>query len=112
LGGQVAVDEESSGAGSTASSKDGASSAEGEPSTAGEEEPFEAVSKALPTAESASPPVLGAGVLLVVAGIVGLLIRRRLALHGSHEPEEQQPGEEEASEEHSTVRRLPQRSVR
>jgi hypothetical protein len=109
---QAAEDEESSDNSSAASSKDEASSAEGGASLAGEEEPFEAVSTALPTAESASPPVLGAGALLVVAGIVGLLIRRRLALHGSHEPEEQQPEEGEASEEHSTVRRLPQRSVR
>ena len=110
-GDQTAKDEDSSDTGSAASAKDEASSAEGEASTAGEEEPFEAVSTALPTAEIASPLGLGAGAVLVVAGIVGLLIRRRLALQGSHEPE-QQPGEEEASEEPSTVRRLPQRSVR
>lgn len=103
-GDQTAKDEDSSDTGSAASAKD-------EASTAGEEEPFEAVSTALPTAESASPLGLGAGAVLVVAGIVGLLIRRRLALQGSHEPE-QQPGEEEASEGPSTVRRLPQRSVR
>ncbi len=107
---QVAEDEESSDAGSAAS-EDEASSAEGGASTAGEEEPFEAVATALPAAEDASPVVLGAGALLAVAGIVGLLIRRRLALQGSPEPE-QQSGEEEASEEPSAVRRLPHRSVR
>ncbi|MDP8972097.1 MAG: hypothetical protein M3N45_02750 [Actinomycetota bacterium] len=107
---QVASDEEPSDAGIEAS-EDEASSAEGGVSTAGEEEPFEAVATALPAAEDASPVVLGAGALLAVAGIVGLLIRRRLALQGSHEPE-QQSGEEEASEEPSAVRRLPHRSVR
>jgi hypothetical protein len=108
---QVAKDEESSDAGSAAS-EDEASLDEGASSTAGEEEPFEAVATALPAAESASPVVLGVGALLVVAGIVGLLIRRRLALQGSHEPEEQQSGEKEAPEEPSTIRRSTQRSVR
>jgi hypothetical protein len=109
---QVAKDEESSDAGSVAI-KDGSSSAESGASTdVAEDEPFDAVATALPDAESASPVVVGAGALLVVAGIVGLLIRRRLALQTSHEPEEQQPGEEEGSEEPSNVRRLTQRSVR
>ena len=109
--GQVPKDEEYSDAGSTASN-DEASSAEGGASPTGEEEPFEAAATALPATESASPVVLGTGALLLAAGIVGLLVRRRLALQGSHEPEEQ-PGEEKASEEpSSTVRRLPQRSVR
>ena len=107
---QVAGDEEPSDAGSELS-EDEASSAEGGTSTAGEEKPFEAVATALPATESASPAALGVGALLLVAGIVGLLVRRRLALEGSHEPE-QQSGEEEASEEPSTVRRLPHRSVR
>jgi hypothetical protein len=109
-GDQVASDEEPSDAGSELS-EDESSSAEGGPSTAGEEEPFEAVAAALPATESASPVVLGGGVLLVVAGIVGLLIRRRLALQGSHEPE-QQSGEEDVAEDPSSVRRLPHRSVR
>jgi hypothetical protein len=115
---QAAKDEESSEAGGSSSGEEEASSAgsatpaEDEASAAGEEEPFEAVATALPATQSASPVVLGAGALLVVAGIVGLLIRRRGALHGSHEPEEQQHEEGEASEEPSTVRRLPQRSVR
>jgi hypothetical protein len=107
---KVASAEEPSDAGIEAS-EDEASSAEGGVSTAGEEEPFEAVATALPAAEDASPVVLGAGALLAVAGIVGLLIRRRLALQGSRELE-QQSGEEEASEEPSAVRRLPHRSVR
>jgi hypothetical protein len=106
---QVAEDEEASDAGSAASEDE--ASSEGGASTAVEEEPFEAVATALPAAESAPPVVLGVGALLVVAGIVGLLIRRRLALQGSHEPEERS-GEEEASGEPSTVRRLPHRSVR
>jgi hypothetical protein len=109
-GDQVASDEEPSDAGSELS-EDEASSAEGGTSTAGEEEPFEAVATALPTTESASPVVLGGGALLLVAGVIGLLIRRRLALQGSHEPE-QQSGEEEVAEEPSAVRRLPHRSVR
>jgi hypothetical protein len=109
-GDQVASDEEPSDAGSELS-EDEASSTEGGTSTAGEEEPFEAVATALPTTESASPVVLGGGALLLVAGVIGLLIRRRLALQGSHEPE-QQSGEEEVAEEPSAVRRLPHRSVR
>jgi hypothetical protein len=106
---QVAEDEEPSDAGSAAS-EDEASSGGGA-STAVEEDPFEAVATALPAAESAPPVVLGVGALLVVAGIVGLLIRRRLALQGSHRPEERS-GEEDAFEEPSTVRRPPHRSVR
>jgi hypothetical protein len=106
---QVAEDEEASDAGSAASEDE--ASSEGGVSTAVEEEPFEAVATALPTAESAPPVVLGVGALLVVAGTVGLLIRRRLALQGSREPEERS-GEEAASGEPSTVRRLPHRSVR
>ena len=109
-GDQVASDEEPSGAGSELS-EDEAFSAEGGASTAGEEEPFEAVATALPATESVSPVVLGGGALLLVAGVIGLLIRRRLALQGSHEPE-QQSGEEEVAEEPSAVRRLPHRSVR
>ncbi len=108
---QVAEDEESSDAGSAAS-EDEASSAEGAaytPTT--EEEPFEAVATALPATKSASPVVLGVGALLLIAGIVGLLIRRGLTPQSSYMPE-QQHGEEEASEEPSTVRRLTQRSVR
>jgi hypothetical protein len=107
---QVAQDEESSDAGIVAS-EDEASSAESGTFTAAEEEPFEAIATALPASESASPVVLGVGALLLVAGIVVLLIRRRLALQGSHEPEER-PGEEDASEKSSTVRPLPHRSVR
>jgi hypothetical protein len=107
---EVASDEEPSDAGSELS-EDEASSAEGGTSTAGEEKPFEAVATALPKTESVSPVVLGGGALLLVAGVFGLLIRRRLALQGSHEPE-QQSGEEEVAEEPSAVRRLPHRSVR
>ena len=107
---QVAQDEESSDAGIVAS-EDEASSAESGTFTAAEEEPFEAVATVLPASESASPVVLGVGALLLVAGIVVLLRRRRLALQDSHEPEER-PGEEDASEEPSTVRPLPHRSVR
>ena len=107
---QVAQDEESSDAGIVAS-EDEASSAESGTFTAAEEGPFEAVATVLPASESASPVVVGVGALLLVAGIVVLLIRRRLALQDSHEPEER-PGEEDASEEPSTVRPLPHRSVR
>ena len=106
---QVAKDEEPSDV-SSAASEDEASSGEDDAPTAGKEEPFEAVATALPAPESASPVVLGAGALLLVAGITGLLIRRRLALTGSHEPEKQMG--EEASEESSKVRQLPQQSTR
>jgi hypothetical protein len=48
--------------------------------------------------------------LLVAAGIVGLLIRRRLVLRESHQPEQ---AEDAASEESALQqRRLPQRSIR
>ena len=110
-GDQVASDEEPSDDAGSEPVEDEASSAEGGTSTAGEDEPFEAVATALPTTKSVSPVVLGGGVLLLVAGVIGLLIRRRLALQGSHEPE-QQSGEEEVAEEPSAVRRLPHRSVR
>jgi hypothetical protein len=108
---QATENEEESSDASNAASEDEASSVEDDASTAEEEEPFEAVATAVPASKSTSPMVLGVGALLLVVGIVGLLLRRRLALQGSHESEEQ-PGEEEDSGESSTVRRLPQRSVR
>lgn len=113
-------DETSSGAGNaTSSAEDEASSisatpTEGEASSSGEEEvPFEAVATALPAAEDgASRLVLGAGVLLLVAGIVGLLVRRGLAMQGSRELDQQAEEEEATEEEAARVRRLPQRSLR
>jgi hypothetical protein len=91
-------------------SSESATPTEGETSPSGEEASLEVLTTALPVANGASSLlVLGAGALLVAAGIVGLLIRRRLALQRSRKPEQ---AEEDTSEQAVSGQRLPQRSIR
>ena len=87
-----------------------ATSTESEASPTEKEVSVEDVATVLPVADGASILVLVAGALLVAAGIVGLLIRRRLALREPHQPE--QAGDADASEAALQQQRLPQRSIR